>query len=173
MTSFRRHVPTRFLINQYQIIAFLILKSYSIQSPRTELRGIVLPVHSNQIKVTFIIILPFNLIHLWFFPVSQRNCRKMWMDYWAGPMGMLPPPSQIKLLPPPTLPTPMWNTSRYPYFDISDFQNWEKNLTTKCPTFVCNLTPLHKIYIVEEGRNGSWRAISLIHNILPDVKFLC
>ena len=27
-TSFRRHVPTRFLINQRQIIAFLILKSY-------------------------------------------------------------------------------------------------------------------------------------------------
>ena len=26
-TSFRRHMPTRFLINQYQIITFLILKS--------------------------------------------------------------------------------------------------------------------------------------------------
>ena len=63
-TSFRRHVPTRFLINQYQITAFLILKSYIIQNSRTELRGIVLPVPSNQIKVTFIIILPFNLIHL-------------------------------------------------------------------------------------------------------------
>ena len=31
---------------------------------RIELRGIVLPVPSNQIKVTFIIILPFNLVHL-------------------------------------------------------------------------------------------------------------
>ena len=28
--SFRRHVPTRFLINQCQIIAFLILNSYII-----------------------------------------------------------------------------------------------------------------------------------------------
>ena len=63
-TSFRRHVPTRFLINQCQIIAFLILKSDIIENSRIELRGIVLPVPSNQIKVTFIIILPFNLVHL-------------------------------------------------------------------------------------------------------------
>ena len=42
--SFRRHVPTRFLINQCQIIAFLILKSYIIQNSRIEFRGIVLPV---------------------------------------------------------------------------------------------------------------------------------
>ena len=31
---------------------------------RIELRGIVLTVLSNQIKVTFITILPFNLVHL-------------------------------------------------------------------------------------------------------------
>ena len=43
-TSFHRHVPTRFLINQCQIIAFLILKSYIIQNSRIEL-----PVSSNQI----------------------------------------------------------------------------------------------------------------------------
>ena len=65
--SFRRHVPTRFLINQCQIITFLILKSDIIENSRIELRGIVLPVPSNQIKVTFIIILPFNLIRLCFF----------------------------------------------------------------------------------------------------------
>ena len=62
--SFRRHVPTRFLINQCQIITFLILKSDIIENSRIELRGIVLPISSNQIKVTFIIILPFNLVHL-------------------------------------------------------------------------------------------------------------
>ena len=62
-TSFRRHVPTRFLINQCQIITFIILKSDIIENSRIELRGIVLPVPSNQIKVTFII-LPFNLVHL-------------------------------------------------------------------------------------------------------------
>ena len=42
-TSFRRRVPTRFLINKCQIITFLILK-YDIQNSRIELRGIVLPV---------------------------------------------------------------------------------------------------------------------------------
>ena len=72
-TSFRRHVPTRFLINQCQIITFLILKSDNIENSRIELKGIVLQVRSNQIKVTFIIILPFNLVHLSFFPVSHRN----------------------------------------------------------------------------------------------------
>ena len=54
-TSFRRHVPSRFLINQCQIITFLILK-YDIENSRIELRGIVLPVPSNEIKVTFIIV---------------------------------------------------------------------------------------------------------------------
>ena len=61
-TSFRRHVPTMFLINQCQIITFLILKSDNIENSRIELKGIVLHVPSNQ--VTFIIILPFNLVHL-------------------------------------------------------------------------------------------------------------
>ena len=63
-TSFRHHVPTRFLINQCQIIIFLILKSDFIENSRIELKGIVLSVPSNEIKVTFIIILPFNLVHL-------------------------------------------------------------------------------------------------------------
>ena len=63
-TSFRRHVPIRFLINQCQRITFLILKSDIIENSRIELRGIVLPAPSNQIKITFIIVLPFNLVHL-------------------------------------------------------------------------------------------------------------
>ena len=63
-TSFRRHVPTRLLKYHCQIITFLILKSHIIENSRIELRGTVLPVPSNQIKVTFIIILPFNLVHL-------------------------------------------------------------------------------------------------------------
>ena len=36
-TSFRRHVPTRFLINQCQVITFLILKSDNIENSRIEL----------------------------------------------------------------------------------------------------------------------------------------
>ena len=43
-TSFRRHVPNRFLTNQYQIITFLILKYDIIENSRIELRGIVLSV---------------------------------------------------------------------------------------------------------------------------------
>ena len=39
-TSFRRHVPTRFLINHCQIITFLILK-FDIENSRIELKGIV------------------------------------------------------------------------------------------------------------------------------------
>ena len=63
-TSFRRHVPTKYLTNQCQIIIFFILKSDIIQNSRIELKGIVLQVPSNQSKVTFIIILPINLVHL-------------------------------------------------------------------------------------------------------------
>ena len=43
-TSFRRRVPTRFLINQCQMITFLILKYDIIENSRIELRGIVVPV---------------------------------------------------------------------------------------------------------------------------------
>ena len=43
-TSFRRRVPTRFLINQCQIITFLILEYDIIENSRIELRGINLPV---------------------------------------------------------------------------------------------------------------------------------
>ena len=46
-TSFRHHIPTRFLINQCQIVIFLILKSDNIENSRIELKGKVLPVPSN------------------------------------------------------------------------------------------------------------------------------
>ena len=48
-TSFRRHVPIRFLINQCQIITFLILKYDIIENSRIELRGIVLPVQVDAL----------------------------------------------------------------------------------------------------------------------------
>ena len=38
-----------------------------MENSRIELKGIVWPVPSNQIKVTFIIVLPFNLVHLCYF----------------------------------------------------------------------------------------------------------
>ena len=89
-TSFRRHAHTTFIINQCQIITFLILKSDSIKNSRTELKEIVLQVSSNQIKVTFIIILPFNLVHLWFFLFHieiEGKCG--WLI--GGPKGLLAP----------------------------------------------------------------------------------
>ena len=91
-------MPTRFLINQCQIITILILKSDIIENSRTELREIVLPVPSNQIKVTFIIILPFNLVHFDFFPFHiEIEGKGEWIIGGGGPKGMLapPPPSQI------------------------------------------------------------------------------
>ena len=51
LTSFLHHVPIWFLINQCQIITFPVLKSDIIENSRTELRGIVLPVPSNQITL--------------------------------------------------------------------------------------------------------------------------
>ena len=46
-TSGRRHVPTRFLINQCQIITLFILKSDNIENSRIEWKGTVLQVPSN------------------------------------------------------------------------------------------------------------------------------
>ena len=50
-TSFRRRVPIRFLINQCQIITFLIFKYDIIENSRIELRGIVLPVQMDGLLV--------------------------------------------------------------------------------------------------------------------------
>ena len=60
-TSFRCHVPTMFSMPNNYISH---LKSDNIEKSRIELKGIVLPEPSTQIKVTFIVILPFNLISL-------------------------------------------------------------------------------------------------------------
>ena len=86
-TSVRRHGPTRFLINQCQIITFLILKSDIIENSRIELRGMVLTVPSNQIKVTFTNILPFNLVHLFFFLFHTEIEGKGGWIIWGGEGG--------------------------------------------------------------------------------------
>ena len=81
-TSFRRPVPTRFLINQCQIITFLILKHDIIENSRIELRGIVL-----LVQVSGLLGGPKGML--------------------APPLKLLggawPP-----LAPPPPLPTPMF-----------------------------------------------------------------
>ena len=57
-TSLRRHVPTRFFINQCQIITFLILKYDNIENSRIELKGIVLQVPSNKLKLHLLLFDP-------------------------------------------------------------------------------------------------------------------
>ena len=112
-TSFRRHVPTRFLINRCQIITFPILKSDIIENSRIELRGIVLPVPLNQLKLHLLLFYPstwyicdFFLFHI------EIEGKGGWII--GGAKGYIGPPlSQIigdAGLPPPTgppLPTPM------------------------------------------------------------------
>ena len=71
VTSFQCDAPTRFLINQCQIITFLILKSDIIEKFKNRLKGIVLPVPSNQIKFHLLLFYPstwyifgFYLFHI-------------------------------------------------------------------------------------------------------------
>ena len=42
----------------------------------------------------------------------------------------------------------LWNTSRYPYFDISNLRNWGKQLIEQPPLteWICNLTPVWDIF---------------------------
>ena len=90
-TSFRRHVPARFFINQCQIITFLILKSDIVENSRIELRGIVLPVVST-FKSNYSCIYYYFTLQLGTFVIL----RKRWVDYWGGgPKGMLPPPLKL------------------------------------------------------------------------------
>ena len=110
-TSFRRHVPTRFLINQYQIITFLILKADIIENSRIELRVIVLPVPSNQIKSFIYYHFTLQLgTFVNFSCFTQKLKEKVGGLLGGGANGMLPPSSQIIVgaCPlPPSLPTAM------------------------------------------------------------------
>ena len=81
-TSFRRRVPTRFLINQCQIITFLILKYEIIENSRIELRGIVLPVQVGGLLGG-----PKGMLA----PLSNY-CRYRWVDYWGGGQRVCWPP---------------------------------------------------------------------------------
>ena len=106
-TSFRCHVPTRFLINQCQVITFLILKSDNIENSRIDLKTIILQVPSNIIKVTFIIIL---------YPPTWYIC-DLWVDYWGVGVakGMLAPLSNYwGASPPPSYAYVSNNTTEIP-----------------------------------------------------------
>ena len=79
------------------------LKSDNIENSRIELKGIVLPVPSNQIKVTFIIIL---VKCGWIMGGGGGGGAKGMLaplaNYWGGGKSPPPPP------PPSPLPTPMY-----------------------------------------------------------------
>ena len=74
-TSFRRHVPNMFLINQCQIITFLILKYDITENSRIELRGIVFPVQVDALLG------------------GQRVCWPPLSNYWGGLAPPGPPSS--------------------------------------------------------------------------------
>ena len=76
-TSFRRRVPTRFLINKCQIITFLILKYDIIENSRIELRGIVLPVQVGGLLGGG----------------GPKGMLAPLSNYWGGPGPLCPPPS--------------------------------------------------------------------------------
>ena len=74
-TSFRRRVPIRFLINQCQIITFLILKyDIILENSRIELRGTVLPAQVG------------GLLGGW----GAKGMLAPLSNYWGGP-GPPPP----------------------------------------------------------------------------------
>ena len=94
-TSFRLHVPTKFLINKCQIITFLILKYDNIENLRIELNGIVLQVSSN--KLHLLLFYPSTWYICNFFRFHKEidgTCG--WIIGGGGGEGMLPPP--LKLL---------------------------------------------------------------------------
>ena len=105
-TSFRWNVPTRFLINQCQIITFLILKFDIIENSRIELGGVVLQVPSNHLLLFYPstwYICDFFLFHI----EIEGKCG--WIIGGEGAKDMLAPSQIIGGLAPsgPHLPTPM------------------------------------------------------------------
>ena len=130
MTSFRRHVPNRFFINQCQIITFLILKSDNIENSRVELKGIVLPVPSNQIKATFLLFYPstWYICDFFLFHIEIEGLCGWIIGGAKGYVAPPPPPhTPLKLLGeggrPPAPPVP---PSSYAYVLLP--------VTDKCPS---------------------------------------
>ena len=127
-TSFRRHVPTRFLINQCQIITILILKSDIIENSRIELREIVLPVPSSQIKVK-LLFYPSTWYICDFFPFHIEIEGKSGLIIGGGgAKGMLaPPPKLLGGLPPPPPPLVAPPPSSYAYALMPPYYIWHNN----------------------------------------------
>ena len=103
-TSFRHHVPTRFLLNQCQIIIFLILKSDNIENSRIEWKGIVFKSNKSYIYYYFTLQLgTFVIFFLFHIEIERKSEGIIGRGGGGGAKGMLPPPppSQIIGGPPP------------------------------------------------------------------------
>ena len=94
-TTFRLHVPTRSLINQCQIITFLILKSDIIENSRIELRGIVFD-STFKLKLHLLLFYPSTWYICDFFLFRIETEGKDGCIIEGGAKGMLAPP--LKLL---------------------------------------------------------------------------
>ena len=97
-----RHM-TSFLINQCQIITFLILKSDNIENSRIELKGIILQVRSIQIKLHLLLFYPstWYICDIFLFHIEiEGKCG--WII--GGGQRVCWPPSQIPAPPPPPPP---------------------------------------------------------------------
>ena len=119
-TLFRRHVPTRFLINQAQITAFFILKSYIVKILRIELTGIVYQYLQIKLKLHLLLFYPsaWYICYFFLFQIEiEGKCG--WII--GGAKGYVAP--LLKLLGggggagPPATPTPSSNA--YVSYDLS------------------------------------------------------
>ena len=92
-TSFRRHVLTRFLIHQCQIITFLIFKSDIIENSRIELRGIVLPVPQIKLKLHLLLFYPstWYISDFFLFHIEIKG-KGGWIIGGGGQRVCWPPP---------------------------------------------------------------------------------
>ena len=113
-TSVQRHVTTRFLINQCQIITFLILKSDITENSRIDLKGIVCKYVQIKLKLHLLLFYPSTWCICDFFLFHIEIEGKYEWIIWGGGGGggggqRLCWPPTLKLLGglAPPLPTPM------------------------------------------------------------------
>ena len=123
-TSFRRHVPIRFLINRCQIITFLILKSDNIENSRIELKGKFCRYLQIKLKLHLLLFHPstwyicdFFLLHI----EIEGKCG--WIIWGQRVCCPLPP---LKLLrgacPPPPSSYAYGNISSPSFYSIAELQ---------------------------------------------------
>ena len=66
----------------------------------------------------------------------------------------------------------LWNTSIYPYLDISDLQNWGKNkLNNHISQRICNLTPAIRDILKIMWKREVCSISPFFHILLPVVRF--